>query len=108
MGYVLFNRRDSRTGESRPETEWVPIPVPPVVSEELFYAVRKQMTDRAPRMGVAAVKTNRNLLTGRATCGCGGDGCAAGMITATVKSGQYRYYACAARTKRGPEACSGR
>ncbi len=108
IGYVLFNRRDSRTGETRPETEWVPIRVPPVVSEELFYAVRKQMTDRDPRMGEAAVKTNSNLLTGRATCGCGGDGCGAGMSTATGKSGQYRYYACAARTKRGPEACSGR
>lgn len=108
IGYVLFNRRDSRTGEARPETEWVPIPVPPVVSDEVFYAVRKQMADRDPRMGEAAVKTNTNLLIGRATCGCGGDGCGTGMSTATGKSGQYRYYACAARTKKGPEACSGR
>ncbi len=107
-GYVLFNRRDSRTGEARPESEWVPIPVPPVVSEDVFYAVRKQMADRDPRMGEAAVKTNTNLLTGRATCGCGGDGCGAGMSTATGKSGQYRYYACAARTKQGADACTGR
>jgi DNA invertase Pin-like site-specific DNA recombinase len=108
IGYVLFNRRDSRTGEARPEDEWVPIPVPPVVSEELFYAVRKQMADRDPRMGEAAVKTNTNLLTSRATCGCDGDGCGAGMMTSTGKSGQYRYYACAARVKQGPDACPGR
>ena len=108
IGYVLFNRRDSRTGEVRPDDEWVPIPVPSVVSEEVFYAVRKQMADRDPRMGEAAVKTNTNLLTGRATCGCGGDGCGAGMMTSTGKSGRYRYYACAARVKQGPNACPGR
>ena len=108
IGCVLFNRRDSRTGEARPEAEWVPIPVPPVVSEDVFYAVRKQMADRDPRMGEAAVKTNTNLLTGRTICGCGDDGCGAGMSTATGKSGRYRYYACAARTKQGVDACAGR
>ena len=108
IGYVLFNRRDSRTGEARPENDWVPIPVPPVVSEDVFYAVRKQMADRDPRMGEAAVKTNTNLLTERATCGCGGDGCGAGMMTSTGKSGRYRYYACSARVKQGPDACPGR
>ncbi len=30
------------------------------------------------------------------------------MMTSTGKSGQYRYYACAARIKRGPDACTGR
>ena len=108
IGYVLFNRRDSRTGEARPETEWVAIAVPPVVSEDVFYAARKQMADRDPRMGEAAVKTNTNLLTGRAICGCGGDGCGAGMSTATGKSGRYRYYACAARSQQGTDACPGR
>ena len=108
IGYVIFNRRNSRTGETRPESEWVPIPVPPIIDEETFYAVRQQMADRDPRMGEAAAKTNTNLLTSRAVCGCGGDGCGAGMMTSTGKSGQYRYYACSARIKRGPDACTGR
>lgn len=108
IGYVIFNRRDSRTGETRPESEWVPIPVPPIINEDTFYAVRQQMADRDPRMGEAAAKTNTNLLTSRAVCGCGGDGCGAGMMTSTGKSGQYRYYACSARIKRGPDACTGR
>lgn len=30
------------------------------------------------------------------------------MMTATGKSGQYRYYACAARVKKGADACVGR
>ncbi|RMB55830.1 DNA invertase Pin-like site-specific DNA recombinase [Sphingomonas sp. PP-CE-3A-406] len=108
IGYVIFNRRDSRTGETRPEIEWVPIPVPPIIDEDTFYAVRQQMADRDPRMGEAAAKTNMNLLTSRAICGCGEDGCGAGMMTSTGKSGQYRYYACSARIKRGPDACPGR
>ena len=108
IGYVIFNRRDSRTGETRPETEWVPIPVPPIIDEDTFYAVRQQMAERDPRMGEASAKTNMNLLTSRAICGCGEDGCGAGMMTSTGKSSQYRYYACSARVKRGPGACSGR
>ncbi len=65
---------------------------------------------RDPRMGDAALKTNTNLLTSRAVCGCDGDGdgCGAGMMTSTGKSGAYRYYACSARVKHGPEACGGR
>ncbi|WP_132264986.1 recombinase family protein [Novosphingobium sp. PhB57] len=108
IGYVMFNRRDSRTGETRPEGEWVPIPVPPIVTEDVFYAARKQMADRDPRMGEAAVKTNTRLLTKLAVCGCGGDGCGAGMMTVTGKSGRYAYYGCAARVKQGPDACQGR
>jgi site-specific DNA recombinase len=73
-----------------------------------FYAVKKQMADRDPKMGAAAQKTNTNLLTGRAVCGCNGDGCGGGLGTATGKSGQYRYYACAARVKQGAESCKGR
>ena len=108
IGHVIYNRCDSRTGEVRPETDWVPIPVPPIIDEETFYAVRKQMADRDPRMGEAAAKTNTNLLTKRAVCGCCGDGCGAGMMTSTGKSGQYHSDACSARIKRGPDACSGR
>jgi site-specific DNA recombinase len=108
IGYVMFNRRDSQTGELRPESEWISIPVPPIISEEDFYAVRKLMADRDPGLGEGALKTNTNLLTGRAKCGCDGDGFGAGMMTSTGKSGQYRYYACSARVKQGAEACVGR
>jgi hypothetical protein len=92
----------------RPEEEWVPIPVPPIIEEDLFYAVRAQMAARDPRMGSSAEKTETNLLTGRVVCGCGGDGCGGGMTTATGKSGQYRYYTCHRRKSSGPSECSGR
>ncbi|MEC3949264.1 recombinase family protein [Sphingobium sp. HWE2-09] len=108
IGYVLYNRRCSRTRELRPETEWIPIPVPPVVSEETFYAVRKQMADRDPKMGVDAEKTNTNLLTKRAVCGCGGDGCGSTMGARTGKSGKHSYYACLGRANKGSTTCPGR
>jgi hypothetical protein len=60
-----------------------------------------------PGMGEAAVKTNTRLLTKLAVCGCG-DGCGAGMMTVTGKSGRYAYYGCAARVKQGPDAYQGR
>ena len=107
IGYVLYNQRDSRSGEYRPEDEWVPIPVPPIIDEDTFYAVRAQMAARDPRMGEAAAKTNTNLLTGLVSCGCG-DGCGGGMTTATGKGGQYKYYACHRRMSAGKSECVGR
>ena len=107
IGYVLYNQRDSRTGEYRPEEEWVPIPVPPIIDEDTFYAARAQMAARDPRMGESAAKTKTNLLTGLVSCGCG-DGCGGGMTTATGKGGQYKYYACHRRMSAGKSECEGR
>ena len=108
IGVVMYNKRDSRTGEARPEEEWVPIPVPPIVDEDMFYAAQAQMAARDPRMGKAAEKTNTNLLTGHVVCGCGGDGCGGGMTTGTGKSGKYSYYVCHRRARAGASQCGGR
>lgn len=108
IGVVMYNRRDSKTGEVRPEDEWVPIPVPPLISEELFYSAKAQRAARDPKMGEAAEKNGTNLLTGSVICGCGGDGCGGGMTTATGKGGQYKYYACHRRAAAGQTECGGR
>jgi site-specific DNA recombinase len=108
LGVVMYNRRDSKAGEVRPEDEWVPIPIPRIIDDDLFYAARAQMAARDPRMGVAAVKTNTNLLTGHVTCGCDEDGCGGGMTTGTGKSGKYSYYVCHKRSHAGASQCGGR
>ena len=108
MGTAYFNKRDSSTGEFRPQDEWVAIPVPEIVSEETFYSAQALRASRDPRMGTAAIKTKTNLLTGQVVCGCGGDGCGGGMTTATGKSGQYSYYACRNRISGGTGLCKGR
>jgi site-specific DNA recombinase len=108
MGTAYYNKRDSKTGEDRPSSEWISIPVPAIVTEGVFYSAKALRASRDPRMGEAADKTNTNLLTGQVLCGCGGDGCGGGMTTATGKSGRYRYYACRNRISGGQTVCPGR
>ncbi len=108
-GCAFFNKRDSRARKVRPESEWIPIPVPPIVDEDLFYQAQAQMAARDPKMGSSAEKTNGNLLTGKVTCGTSRkDGCGGGMTTATGNSGQHRYYACNTRKTAGASKCKGR
>ncbi len=67
------------------------------------------MAARDPKMGSAAERTRKNLLTKKVKCGTGNeDGCGGGMTTATGKSGQHRYYACHTSTKAGKSECPGR
>ena len=108
IGVAFFNKSDSRAKTARPTDEWVPIPVPPIISEELFYSAQAQRAERDPKMGKGASKTNSQLLTGKAKCGCGGDGCGASMTTSTGKSGNYRYYSCQKEINSGPTICEGR
>ncbi len=108
MGIAYYNKRCSVTGNDRPQEDWIAIPVPPIVSEELFYQAQTLRASRDPKMGEKAAKTRKNLLTGSVVCGCDSDGCGGGMTTSTGKSGQYRYYACHKRASSGVTACPGR
>jgi site-specific DNA recombinase len=108
IGYVIYNQRDSKTGLKRPEEEWVAIPVPPLVSEELFLAAQAKMARNDPAMGGSSEKSNLNLLTTKVICGCDSDGCGGAMTTSTGKSGQYKYYACSRRATSGSTVCEGR
>lgn len=108
-GCAFFNKRDSRAKKMRPESDWVPIPVPAIIDEDLFYQAQAQMAARDPKMGAKAEKTNTNLLTGKVTCGTSKkDGCRGGMTTATGKSGLHSYYACNTRKTAGETQCQGR
>lgn len=108
IGVAFYNRRDSKTGETRPESEWVPIPVPPIIDVEPFDIVQARLLDRRAINTPARVTTTNNLLIGLVRCGCDGDGCGGGMTTSTGKSGQYKYYACSNRARAGLSACKGR
>ena len=108
VGVAFYNKRDSKTGERRPESEWIPIPVPPIVGTEDFEAVQSRLVERRPTNQAARVTTTNNLLIGLARCGCDGDGCGGGMIAVTGKSGQYRYYGCSTRARAGTGVCKGR
>ena len=108
VGVALYNKRDSKIGQMRPESEWVPIPVPPIIDAEMFEIVQARLVDRRAINKPARVTTTDNLLTGLVRCGCGADGCGGGMTTSTGKSGRYKYYACSNRARSGISACKGR
>ncbi len=108
VGVAMYNKRDSKSRELRPECEWVPIPVPAIINEDDFASAQMKLSASRIVNTPARVTTTNNLLIGVAVCGCGGDGCGGGMVAATGKSGAYRYYACSNRMRAGRTACTGR
>ena len=107
-GVAYYNKRCSVTLEQRPETEWVAVPVPSIVSEEDWYAVQAKLRASNPRTTPPRVVSGPTILVGLAVCGCDSDGCDGGMVISTGKSGAYKYYACSRRQRSGATACSGR
>src|SRR3546814_10689509 len=82
-------------GEQRPESEWVPIPVPPIITTDDFEAVQSRLVEQRPANQAARVTTTNNLLIGLTRCGSG-DGCGGGMTTVTGQ-GEIGRASCRAR-----------
>jgi len=103
VGNYQFGKTDSRQKVARPVSEWIAVQVPAIIPAEIFDFVQATLRARSPRKTAPRVVTGPTLLTGLTYCGvCGGT-----MIIATGKSGQYRYYSCSARLRKGGTACSG-
>ena len=103
VGLYYFNCHDSRTRKPRPREEWVPIEVPRIVTDEVFYAAQAQLDARNPRKTPPRISNSDILLTGVARCGH----CGSPMRLRTGKYGQYRYYTCSKRADMGKVACEG-
>lgn len=108
IGFAFYNKKDSKTGERRPESDWIGIRVPPIVEADQFEAAQTKLVEHRPQNQAARVTTTSNLLIGLARCGCDGDGCSGAMTISTGKSGQYKYYACSNRARSGATVCKGR
>jgi len=100
-GTYYFNRFDTKTQKLRDKSEWVAIPVPAIIEQDLYDRAARLREANAPKACAPRRETSPILLTGLVRCGH----CGAGMVMATGKSGQYRYYKCTARMKRGNAAC---
>jgi site-specific DNA recombinase len=107
VGRWKFNQASSRTGERKPDEEVVEIPVPAVISPDVFEHVQRQLHARNPKVSPPRVTTGPILLTGLAVCAsCGG---AMTLRTGTSKSGRiYRYYTCSSSAVHGKTVCRGR
>ncbi|MFZ5619162.1 MAG: recombinase family protein, partial [Pseudomonadota bacterium] len=97
FGCAWFNRRNSRTGETRPREEWIKVPVPPIIAEETFQRVQMLLSDRRPTKTPPRLSSSNVLLTGLAVC----EGCGRPLMMTTGKGGAYRYYKCAGKHLNG-------
>jgi site-specific DNA recombinase len=100
-GWHIFNKLDSKTRQIKAESEWVKIPVPVIIGQDLFEQATKLRQANTPKMCAPRRETSPNLLTGLLKCDC----CNSTMVLQTAKSGQYRYYKCSARLSKGNTAC---
>ncbi len=103
IGTHYFNRRDSQTKKLKARKEWIEMPVPAIVDEELFHVAQAQLTSRNPKMNPPRFSNSPVLLSGIAHCGK----CGAPMRLRTGKYGKYRYYTCSKQADLGKTACTG-
>ena len=84
MGEYVFNKKQIRTRNTKPESEWVRVALEPIVAPEVFHAVKARRNLRAPKVTPARIVNSPTLLTGLLRCA----NCGAGMTLATGKSGE--------------------
>ena len=107
VGQMKFNRRDSRSGQRKAETEHIVVDVPPIVDMAIFERVQAMLKARNPRIMPPRVVSGPILLTGLALCAS----CSGGMTlrTGTSRSGDvHKYYTCSTCARQGKSACNGR
>lgn len=107
VGEWHFNRSEAKTGRTKPASEHIVIPVPPIIERTEFEAVQNILKQRNPRVTPPRIVTGPILLTGVAVCtDCGG---AMTLRSGTSKSGAiHRYYSCSTANRKGKTACKGR
>ena len=101
VGDYIFNKKNMRSNETKPEVEWVVVPIPPLIDRPVFKAVADKRHASSPAVTPSRVVSSPTLLTGLLKC----DNCGAGMTTATGKGGRYRYYKCNTRIGQSSNAC---
>ncbi len=103
VGEYVFNRVNNKSGEVKPESEWIRVAVEPIIDAATFEQVRALRASRAPDKVSPKIVNCPTLLTGLLKCGR----CGAGMTLATGKGGKYRYYKCQSRIAKGNALCNG-
>lgn len=103
VGEHFFNRNDSRLQKQRPREEWIPLPMPRIVEDAMFYAAQEKLDRQHPLKTPPRIVRSEILLTSVAKCG----ECGAPLRLLTGKSGTYRYYRCSKKSDSGETACKG-
>lgn len=109
VGTYFWGKTDNRTGKTRDRSEWIAIPVVPIIDQALFDAARSVREQRDPQHNEGRTGSSPLLLAGLLRCGqCGGSYV---LETSGKRNPEgeptYRYYNCRAFVKSGKEACAG-
>ena len=103
MGERIFNRHQNKTGELKPESEWIRSAIEPIIPEEVFCLVQHKLHSRSPEMSHPRRLSSPRLLTGILKCGT----CGANMIMSTGSSPKpYYYYRCSTKAKQHVGFCT--
>ncbi|MEI6305901.1 MAG: recombinase family protein [Deltaproteobacteria bacterium] len=103
MGERIFNRHNNKTGELKPESEWIKSTVEAIIPEEVFCLVQHKLHSRSPAMSHPRRLSSPRLLTGILKCGI----CGANMTMATGSSPKpYYYYRCVTKMKQHVGLCT--
>lgn len=104
VGEHYFNQFDNKGRREKPRDEWILVPVPPIIDQELFdRATALRRENRPSRRRPPSVTGSKLLLSGLLYCGK----CGARVGLETAKGGEYRYYNCSTFTRKGKSACAG-
>ncbi|WP_420877049.1 recombinase family protein [Rhodocyclus tenuis] len=103
IGEHNFNVINSKTGQKRPQSEWITVKAEPIIAREQFARVAALREARSPKNTPPRVVSSPTLLTGLLKCACGH-----AVTLVTGKSGRYRYYKCSNRQSKGNHACQSR
>ena len=103
IGSYYFNQYDSRNKRMRPESEWIMIPVDPIITPEVFESAAALRKTRTPHKSPGRAESSPFILAGLFKCGK----CGSSMVATTGKNGRYHYYSCAKAVRQGKGSCSG-
>lgn len=103
LGEHYFNVRNAKTGEIRPQQEWILVQSDAIIDQATFDQAATLREARSPKKNPPRRTASPHLLTGLLKCTCGHH-----LTAVTGKSGRYLYYKCANRQSKGNHACPSR
>lgn len=88
MNHEKYKRVKKSSRKARPKTDWLEIPVPRIIDDELFYRAKQRMNENF--LYGKRNKVYEYLLSGKVMCACGAKRVGDGVR-------EHHYYRCAAR-----------
>lgn len=92
---VKYKRVKKSSRRKKPKEDWIGIPIPPIISEDLYFRTQKQLKENTE--AISRNVKNEYLLAGKLFCVCG-----CRRTGESVQKGKHLYYRCTDRVNRHP------